>query len=460
MNDNRDFTTGSIPKKLLRFMLPVLGALALQSMYSAVDLLIVGKFGSTAGISGVTTGSGILHMVTFTLAAMTTAVTAQMGRYLGEGRREKLGGLVGSSICFFFLASAVLSVVLVVCARPLAIVMRSPEEALEQTVLYIRICGAGFVFVVFYNFISSIFRGLGDSAMPLIIVAIACGVNIVGDLVLVAGFGMDVAGAAIATVAAQAISVLMSLVIMKRRGLPFTMTRKDLRFSEEIPRFVATGAPLALQEFLTSVTFLALCAFINRLGLDASSGYGVGQKIQSFIMLIPSSLMQSMTPVVAQNVGAGRYDRAKSAMKWGMAFGASIGVVIAVGIFFKGDLVSALFSDDKAVIARSFEFLRGFAIEAVVTSILFSFMGYFNGHSRTLFVMLQGLAQSFLVRLPVSYVASIRPNASLTHVGLAAPAATVFGIALCLWYYKRMSRQMKSDLFQRHAAGEKVNLPE
>ena len=442
MNDKQNFTTGSIPKKMIGFMIPVLGALILQSMYSAVDLLIVGKFGSTAGISGVSTGSGIMNMVTFTLAAMTTAVTAMIGRYLGEGRPDKLGILIGGAICFFFVAAIVLSMALVAFARPLALLMQAPAEALDLTVLYIRICGSGFVFVVFYNFISSIFRGFGDSRMPLVIVAIACVVNIVGDLILVAGFHMDVAGAAIATIAAQAISVLMSLVIMVKRGLPFAITKQDFRFSGEVRTFVIAGAPLSLQEFLTSISFLALCAFINRLGLDASSGYGVAQKIQSFILLLPSSLMQSMTPIVAQNVGAGREDRAGSAMKWGMAFGASIGVFVAIAVFFKGDLLSMLFSDDAAVITRSFEYLRGFALEAVVTSVLFTFMGYFNGHAKTLFVMAQGLAQSFLIRLPISYVMSIQPEASLTAIGLAAPAATVFGIVICFIYYKRMKRDM------------------
>lgn len=437
MNDKQNFTTGSIPQKMLRFMIPILGALILQSMYSAVDLLIVGKFGSTAGISGVSTGSNIMNMVTFTLASMTTAVTILIGRYLGEKRPDKLGPLIGSAIAFFLASAAILSVVLVVMARPLAVLMQAPPEAVEPTALYIRICGGGFVFVVFYNFISSIFRGLGDSTMPLIIVAIACVANIVLDLLLVAGLGMDVAGAAIATISAQAISVLLSLLIIRRRTLPFTLKKQDIRFSEEVKRFVTIGAPLSLQEFLTSLSFLALCAFINRLGLDASSGYGVAQKIQALVLLIPSSIMQSMSSFVSQNVGAGREDRAKQAMKFGMAFGCTVGVFVMVFIFFKGDLLATLFTNDPAVITRAFEFLRGFAPEAVVTCILFSFMGYFNGHSQSLFVMAQGLAQSFLIRLPVSFVMSIQPDASLTGIGLAAPAATVFGILLCLIYYKR-----------------------
>ncbi|KAG4090663.1 MATE efflux family protein [Neocallimastix lanati (nom. inval.)] len=443
--DNQDFTKGSIPKKMIKFMLPILAALILQAMYSAVDLLIVGKFGTTSGISGVTTGSSIMNMVTFTVASLTTAVTIMIGRYIGEKKPEKIGKLVGSAIAFFFALSVVLTILLLIFAKQLSVLMQAPEEALDLTILYIRICGGGFVFVVFYNFISSIFRGLGDSNMPLVFVGIACIANIIGDLVLVAIFHMNVAGAAIATIGAQAISVILSVFIIRRRKLPFKMTLKDIRFSSEIKEFVYIGAPLALQDFLTNLSFLAICAFINRLGLDASSGYGVAQKIQSFVMLIPSAIMQSMASFVAQNVGARKEKRAKNAMKFGMLFGGGIGVVVAYVVFFHGDLVAKLFTNDAAVVTRAFEFLRGFAIESVVTCILFSFMGYFNGHSQSLFVMAQGLAQTFLIRLPMSYVMSIQKDASLFGVGLAAPTATVFGITLCLIYYIINSRKMKKN---------------
>lgn len=445
MNDKQDFTQGSIPVKMVKFMVPILGALVLQAMYGAVDLLVVGKFGTTAGISGVSTGSNIINMVTFTISGLAMGVTVLIGRYLGEGRKDRIGKVIGGVICFFALAAVVLTAALLVFARPIAVLMQAPEEALDLTVLYIRICGGGIVFVIAYNVISSIFRGLGNSRLPLIFVAIACAVNIVGDLVLVAGLNMNVAGAAIATIAAQAVSVILSLVIIRRQELPFTMTKADIRLGKEVIKFVQLGAPLAFQELLTNITFLALCAFINRLGLEASSGYGVGQKLQSFIMLIPGSIMQSMSSFVAQNVGACREDRAKKAMQCGMAIGAGVGAVIAYLAFFHGDLLSGIFTNDAAVVARSFEYLKGFALEAIVTSFLFSYMGYFNGHSRSLFVMGQGLAQSFLVRLPMSYIMSIQPDASLTRIGLAAPTATVFGILLCSVYYIRMNRQMKKE---------------
>lgn len=441
MNDKQDFTQGSIPKKLIGFMMPILGALILQAMYGAVDLLIVGQFGTTAGISGVSTGSSIMNLVTFITCALTTGVTVLMGQHIGENHPERNSRLIGNSSFFYIVTSLIVTVILLVFARPIAVLMQAPREALDLTVLYIRICGAGFLFIVFYNYIAAIFRGLGDSNMPLLFVAIACVANIIGDYVLVAVFHMNVAGAAIATVGAQAISVILSLIIISRKSKSFELKPSDFRWGPDIAAFVKIGFPLALQELLTNITFLAICAFINRLGLEASSGYGIAQKIQAFIMLVPAALLQSMASFVAQNVGAQKEDRARNAMLCGMAIGAGIGVVIGLLILFKGDMVASIFTNDPGVITRAFEFLRGFSPEAVVTCILFSFMGYFNGHSRSLFVMLQGLAQSLLVRLPFSYFMSIQPNASLTNIGLAAPIATVFGILLSIGYYYKMQRE-------------------
>ena len=438
-----NFTEGKIFPKLLRFMIPVFGALVLQAMYGAVDLLMVGWFGTTAGISAVSTGSNIINLVTFVVSGLTMGVTVLISRYIGERSEQRIGNVIGGVVCFFLSTAVVLSVVLMLFAAQIAALMQAPAEALELTALYVRICGGGIVFVIAYNVISSIFRGLGNSRLPLIFVAIACVTNIAGDFVFVALMHMNVAGAALATILAQAVSVVLSLVIIRRQDLPFTVKRSQIRLNQEIRNFVIIGAPIALQEFLTNLSFLALCAFINRLGLDASSGYGVANKIVVFVMLVPSSLMQSMASFVAQNVGAGLEMRSRKAMACGMGIGAFVGVFITYFSFFHGDMLAAVFTNEPAVIARAAEYLRGFAPEAVVTSVLFSFMGYFNGHSRTFFVMVQGLAQSFIVRLPMSYLMSIRPDASLTMIGLAAPSATVFGICINALYFVYYIRRMK-----------------
>jgi putative MATE family efflux protein len=366
-----------------------------------------------------------------------------MGHHLGNKEPEKITNLLGSAVSIFLAISAFLTVVLIIFARPIASIMQAPEEALDLTALYIRICGIGYTFVVFYNFISSIFRGLGNSKLPLIFVCIACVVNIVGDLVLVAGLKMNVAGAAIATIGAQAVSVILSLVIIRRTKVPFSFSVRDIRFHADTHRILKVGVPLAMQELLTSLGMLAMCAFVNRIGLDASSGYGVAQKIQTFVLLVPMSIMQCMAPFVSQNVGAKREDRAKRAMLCGIAIGAVVGLTVAVLVFFFGDYLAKLFTTDGAVITRAFEYLRGFAPEAFVTCILFSFLGYFNGHAKTVFVMWESLARTFLARLPIAYIMSIQPGISLTWVALAGPISTTCGIVVCLVYYAHLRREIK-----------------
>lgn len=446
MNDRADFTQGSILKKLFWFMLPILGALVLQAAYGAVDLLVVGRFGSTEGLSAVSTGSQVLNLVTFVVTQLAMGVTVLIARYLGEKREESIGAVLGGAVAVFAVVSAVLFALLVFLAKPISVLMQAPQEALTLTASYVRICGCGIFFIVAYNLLAAIFRGLGDSKSPLLFVLVACIVNIIGDLVFVAGFHLDAAGAALATVMAQAVSVACAIGLLVKKKLPFTVQKSDFGFNPQCRKFLSIGLPLALQEFLTQLSFLVLCAFVNRLGLEASSGYGVACKIVNFAMLIPSSLMQSMASFVSQNVGAGNQKRARKAMFTGIGIGLVFGCAVFALVMLKGDLLSGIFTTDAAVIANGFAYLKGFAPETIVTAVLFSMIGYFNGNNQTLWVMVQGLVQTLLVRLPFAYMMSIQPNASLTKIGLAAPVSTTVGIILNVLFYLYLSRKKKEGV--------------
>ena len=439
-NDKADFTQGNILKKLVAFMMPILGALILQAAYGAVDLLVVGRFGSTSGLSAVSTGSQVLNLVTFVVIQFAMGITVLIARYLGEKRPERIGAVIGGGAVVFTMMSVALFIAMVGFARPISVLMQAPAEAVDLTASYERICGAGIFFIVAYNLLSAIFRGLGDSKSPLLFVLVACIVNIIGDLVLVAGLHMDAAGAAIATVTAQALSVVFAVMLLLKKDLPFAITKKDFRLNPQCRKFLKIGLPLALQEFLTQISFLALCAFVNRLGLEASSGYGVACKIVNFAMLVPSSLMQSMASFVSQNIGAGKKKRAEQSMFTGIGVGLAVGCVVFVLVMFKGDVLCSIFSTDAAVIQNGFAYLKGFAPETLVTAILFSMIGYFNGNNKTVWVMTQGLIQTLLVRLPLAYFMSIQPNASLTKIGLAAPVATTVGIVLNVGFFIYLNR--------------------
>ena len=442
-NNNADFTQGSILKKLIAFMIPILGALILQAAYGAVDVLVVGRFGTTSGLSAVSTGSQVLNLVTFVVVQFAMGITVLIARYLGEKKPEQIGSVIGGAAIVFTIISVVLFIVMVFFARPISILMQAPEEAVTLTTSYVRICGSGIFFIVAYNLLSAIFRGLGDSKSPLLFVLIACIVNIIGDLVLVAGLHLDAAGAALATVSAQALSVVFAVILFIKKDLPFKMTKKDFHLNAQCKKFLEIGLPLALQEFLTQLSFLALCAFINRLGLEASSGYGVACKIVNFAMLIPSALMQSLASFVSQNIGAGEYKRARRCLFTGIGVGLTVGCFVFCLVMFKGDLLAGFFATEPAVIANAYDYLKGFALETLATAVLFSMIGYFNGTNKTLWVMAQGLFQTLLVRLPLAYYMSIQPDASLMKIGLAAPISTLVGVVLNICFYTYLNHSEK-----------------
>ena len=260
---------------------------------------------------------------------------------------------------------------------------------------------------------------------------------------------MDASGAALATVLAQAVSVVFALCILAKKKLPFTLTKAAFRLNTQCRKFLSIGLPLALQECLTQISFLALCAFVNRLGLTASSGYGVACKIVSFAMLIPSALMQSMASFVAQNVGAGNSKRSRQSMLTGIRIGLVFGCFVFALVLLKGDLLTGIFSTDAEVVQNGFAYLKGFAPETILTAVLFSMIGYFNGNNQTLWVMIQGLTQTLLVRLPLAYFMSIQPDASLTKIGLAAPVSTAVGIVLIVLFFICFQRKLATASAQR-----------
>ena len=382
MERNTTFTEGKILQPLILFAMPVLFALFLQAMYGAVDLLVVGKFASSADVSAVSTGSQIMMTLTNLISCFAMGTTVLLGQLIGCGKKEEGGKAVGTAMVMFAGIALVMTVLLVCFAPQISSIMHAPKEAFDKTAAYVRICGCGMIVIVAYNLIGCIFRGIGDSKMPLFTVAIACVCNIAGDLVLCAGFHMGTTGAACATVFAQVVSVVVSFGFIRKKQLPFVFKKENVRIHKDLLKKMAgLGAPIALQDLLVSISFLIILAIVNSMGVTASAGVGVAEKVCAFIMLISSAFMQSISAFVAQNYGAGRMDRAKKAL--------------------------------------------------------------YNGIGQTKFVMLQGIAGAFGVRVPVSYLMSIRPDTSLFKIGLATPMSSVVQLLLCLGFMVILNRRAR-----------------
>ena len=433
---SNDFTSGAILSKLLKFMLPVLFAMFLQAMYGAVDLLVVGQFGSTADVSAVSTGSQIVTTLTNLIVSFSMGITVAVGQRIGQKRPKEAAKTIGTGLIVFAITGLVFTFISVIGAPALATVMQAPKEAFHITSNYIRICGGGFLVITAYNLLGSIFRGLGDSKTPLIAVGIACVFNIIGDLVFVSVFHLGAEGAALATVIAQLISVVISFLMIRRTKLPFEFHKSDIKLDRSFASVIFhIGTPIALQDFLVSISFLFLMAIVNRIGVTASAGVGVAQKVCVFIMLVPLAFMQSMTAFVAQNYGAGMIKRAQKALKTGIAVSFAFGVAMFLITFFRGDILAGIFSQESDTVKAAFDYLKAYAIDCLQTCFLFCFIGYYNGIEKTRFVMIQGICGAFLVRIPVAFLMQHFGNGSLFLIGMSIPCSSVLQIIMCFAGY-------------------------
>ena len=439
------FVEGSVFGALIRFAIPVLGALVLQAAYGAVDLLVVGKFGDAASISAVGTGSAFMQMVTFIITSLAMGSTVIIGQHIGEEKPKAAGDAVGTTIILFAGLGLILTVLLEIFAGNITAIMKIPAESVGKAITYLRICSGGIVVIIAYNVISSVLRGVGNANLPFLFVGIACVVNIIGDLLFVGALHMDVAGAALATVLAQFVSVVASVIVLRRQDMPVSFSLGQCRiFGRELKRILNVGVPIAIQETMVQISFLVINTIINNMGLMPSAGYGVAQKLISFIMLVPSSVMQSVSAFVAQNIGAGKKDRAWKGFYTAMITGCSVGILIFLVGFFGGGAMSSLFTNDPEVVAQSADYLRGFSFDCILTCVLFSSIGYFNGCGKSLPVMVQGITSAFCIRIPLSVFMAGLPDTSLMKVGLAAPISTVYGIIfflICFVWMKRKERR-------------------
>lgn len=443
MKKELSFTQGNILKSLMWFAIPIFLSLLLQALYGGVDLLVVGRFATTGDVSGVSTGSTLLNTLTMVITGLAMGITILVAEEIGKENPKKAGQAIGSGICLFIVLGIVLTICIGLFAPNIAILLQAPKEALQATSSYIRICGIGSLFIVAYNVLGAVFRGIGDAKTPLFTVFIACIMNIFGDLLLVDGFGMGAAGAAIATVAAQCVSVLVSLFfIFRRENLPFEFSKEMLCFDAKIIKKECTlGLPVALQELFVGTSFVIIQSVVNSIGVIPSAGVGIAEKVCAFVMLVPSAYMQSMSSFVAQNIGAKKVDRANKALKISLISAFCVGILMLILLVFKGDFLSSIFTKSNDVVLASHRYLKAYAIDCLIAPMMFCFIGYFNGCEKTFFVMLQGFVGAYCVRLPIVFIMS-HFTTDLFHIGLGTPASSLVQISLCIFYFFKIRKSV------------------
>lgn len=441
MRESRNLTEGPIVPSLVRFAFPIALAMLLQVAYGAVDLMVVGRFGQADNVSAVSNGAQVMQLVTLIVNDLALGTTILIGRSVGRKDERETGLIIGSSLKLFLFLGLLFMLVLQPLAPVTAKLLKVPSEAVAGYVRYVRICALGMPAIVGYNLVCALFRGMGNSVLPLITVAIACVCNIFGDLLLVGVFHMAEAGAALATVLSQALSVVVGFILLKKSQGRIPVGKGGGRIIRQI---VKLGTPVALQDFLVTLSFLVISAIVNSLGVDSSASVGIAEKICGFLMLVPSSMGQAMSAYVAQADGAGKRRRVFQALCYGIAIGVVSGVGMAMLSFFGGYQLSMLFTTDAQVAYGASQYLDAYAVDCFLTAFLFCLIGYATGLGHTMFVLLQGLLGAFCVRIPVSLFMSREVPPSLFHIGLATPASSLIQILSFLLFFLWL-RRAKAD---------------
>lgn len=441
----RNLTTGSILKNMLYFSLPYLLSYFLQTLYGMADLFIVGQFDGVASTTAVSVGSQVMHMLTVMIVGLAMGTTVTIGQAVGARNRDKAAKTIGNTVILFMIVAVVMMAVLLLLVHPIVSVMSTPKEAVAGTVSYLTICFIGIPCITAYNIISSIFRGLGDSKSPMYFIAIACAANIGFDYIFMGAMHLGPAGAALGTTLAQALSVVIALCVIKRRGIGVPVHRTDFRPQKEaMGQIVRIGVPIALQDGLIQIAFIVITVIANRRGLNDAAAVGIVEKIISFLFLVPSSMLSTVSALGAQNIGAGKPERAIQTLRYSIGITVGFGVIISMIIQIAAAPVVGMFTADATVVLLGAQYIRGYIWDCIFAGIHFSFSGYFCACGRSELSFIHNITAIVLVRIPGVYMTSKMFPDTLFPMGLATAAGSLTSVIICLIAFSVLQRRKKS----------------
>ena len=429
----KNLTNGSVLKNIAYFSLPYLLSYFLQTLYGLADLFIIGQFEGVASTTAVSIGSQVMHMLTVMIVGLAMGSTVCIGQAVGAGDKKRASAAIGNTVTLFMLLSVVITALLLALVSPIVSVMSTPAEAADGTRAYLTICFIGIPFITAYNIISSIFRGLGDSKSPMIFIAVACAANIALDFIFIGAMGLGPAGAALGTTLSQAISVVFSLVVILRRKSGISLERRDLHPQRDtMGQLLRIGVPVAAQDGLIQIAFIVITVIANRRGLDAAAAVGIVEKIISFVFLVPSSMLSTVSALCAQNIGAGKQARAEQTLRYAVIIAVSFGIIIALLTQFISEQAVGLFTPDTVVIMLGGQYLRGYIWDALFAGIHFCFSGYFCACGRSEISFIHNISAIALVRIPGVYLTSKLFPDTLFPMGLATAAGSLLSVIICI----------------------------
>ena len=350
----KDLTTGSVTKQLLVFALPLFVSNSLQALYNIVDMIIVGQFIGGAGMSAVSIGGDLLHLLTFVAMGFSSAGQVLIARNVGAGNSKTVSRIIGTLFSFLLGISVIISVVCYILRFPILNALNTPIESYEYAMDYMVTCIFGLVFIYGYNIVSAILRGMGDSKRPFVFVAIAAILNIILDYVFVVNFHMEVFGAALATVIGQGVSFISSLVYLyiRREGFGFDFKVRSFAIhGDTLKPLVLLGIPMAIQSAAVSFSKILLLAWINLEGVVYSAMAGILNKINVVGGVVSMSFTAAGSSMVGQNLGAGKYDRVPRILLTVACFGIALFTLLSGIILAFPSAIYGMFTKDASVLA-------------------------------------------------------------------------------------------------------------
>ena len=406
----KDFTVGNIPKQLLLFTLPFMASNALQVLYSTIDMMIVGKFVGTAGLSAVAQSSQIVNFATMVCLGVSNAGQVLVSQALGAGKKDKMNHIIGTLFCILMILAIIFSGIVMIFKSGILNLIHVPIESYKMAMEYLLICGCGFIFTAGYNMVSAVLRGMGDSKRPLLFIVIASVINLILDLLFTGILGMGVAGAAWATIIGQAVSFVFSVYYLykNKEAVGFSFKRECFRIEKNYAGLIIKlGTPMAVQSGFINISMLFVNSIINQVGVVASATFGVGIRIDDIINKISQGIQYAAMPMISQNIGANQKKRAKKIVYWAWIYSLSLTFFFMVLYICFGKQLFMIFSNDPQVHEMSGTFIKAILWMFPAFAVMRGSGAFIQGIGNARLCMVLAMLDGVILRIGLSWLFGI-----------------------------------------------------
>jgi len=442
--NRKDLTQGSILGNIMTFSLPYILAYFLQILYGLADLFVIGRYCDVDSTTAVSNGAQVMYLVTCVVIGLAMGTTVKTAHAIGAKDNRRAAQIIGNTATMFLELSLVLAVGLLAFRNGIVSLMDTPMEAVMGTRDYLTVCFIGIPFIMAYNIIASIFRGLGDSKSPMYFVAVACVVNIILDFFFIGYCGWGAIGAALGTTLSQMASVGFALFAIRRHKEVFDVHRHDFKPRwDVISGILKIGFPIAMQDGFIQIAFIVITVIANGRGLYDAAAVGIVEKFIGLVFIVPSAMLSTVSAIASQNIGAMQVSRAQRTMWYAMGITTTYGIIVAIVLQFIPDLAVRIFSDDAQVVSMGGEYLRGYVWDCVFAGLHFCFSGFFTACGYSIISFAHNFLSIICARIPLVYLASEAYPETLYPMGLATCLGSVLSVVICISVYAWMSRHRK-----------------